>query len=550
MSRSGRSGLDWLVAVPLAAFGGFALRLAAPAPGWWPMSFLGVLFIAAALWQQRAVFGALLGLIAGAAFWMPLISWLTLYLGPIPWLALAGVMSAWFALFGLSAALATRGIARLALPAWACAAVQAIAVAGLWVSREQIQGIWPYGGFAWGRLAHGQAEGPFAALASWLGLTGLSGLVALAGIAPVAVIAAALSRDRGRRRARRAVLAGLGAGGLVALALAPLIIVPPAPLASTGTLQVAAVQGDSKSGIFDDRENGDVFEAHMRATERLLDELEHSGESVDLIVWPENSAEFDLPGQPYRVLAMSRLAKRAGAPIVAGSILHDADGYTNSSVVVDDAGMTDLRYDKRRPVPFAEYMPNRSFFHALVPDLVDLVQLDYRAGTRPSVLGIPLSPDAADPAGRSIAAGIAICFDIIFDEHAVSMADDGAEVILAQTNNADFGRTDESAQQLQIARLRAVESGRALINISTVGTSAIVLPDGSDEASLTPFTADAMVADVPLVTGQTPALRFGAVIAGAWIAFGVLGLLAGCWGFSSDRSARSVRSAPAARAEE
>jgi len=99
-------------------------------------------------------------------------------------------------------------------------------------------------------------------------------------------------------------------------------------------------------------------------------------------------------------------------------------------------------------------------------------------------------------------------------------------VILAQTNNADFGRTDESAQQLQIARLRAVETGRTVVNISTVGTSAIVAADGSDLAWLTPFTADAMIAEVELVTGETPALRYGAALAAAWMLLGILGLVA------------------------
>ena len=62
------------------------------------------------------------------------------------------------------------------------------------------------------------------------------------------------------------------------------------------------------------------------------------------------------------------------------------------------------------------------------------------------------------------------------------MIDDGAEILLAPTNNADFGHTDESAQQLAIARLRAMETSRSLVNISTVGTSAIIAPDGSTRA--------------------------------------------------------------------
>lgn len=524
--------LPGFLALLVAALGGFALDAATPALGWWPMGLLGAMLVCAALWHQRAGLGAAIGAVAGAAFWMPHISWLTLYLGPVPWLGLSGVMIAWFALFGLGAALATRGLALLwearGLPGWLLAAAQSLAVAGIWVLREQLQSTWPYGGFAWGRLVHTQSDGPLLSLVSWLGFSGLSGLLALLCAIPVAWFFGPRSAsDRSQRRLilRRA----LRPLGLVIVFLL-LMAVPPAPVQHVGTLRVAAVQGNSKSGIFDDRENGDVFRVHYDATVRLLDALEAKGERVDVIVWPENSAEFDLPNQFRRSLAVRDLSERAGAPIVVGSVLKDPDGsYTNSTLVYDAGGDTGLRYDKRRPVPFAEYMPDRPFFHALAPDLVDLVQLEYRAGSRPAVLEVP---GASGP----FAAGIAICFDIVFDDHAVAMMDPAAsgstggrpaQVIFAQTNNADFGRTDESAQQLAIARMRAVETGRALVNISTVGTSAIVLSDGRETDRLPTFTAASMVAEVPLVDGETPALRFGAWIAATWMVLGAAGLGAG-----------------------
>ena len=507
-------GLRWWLALPAAVLGGLALDAATPWLEWWPAGLVGAALVMAAVWQQRAGLGLLAGLVAGASFWLPHIGWLTLYLGPVPWLGLASVMIAWFGLFGLLAAAATRGLSDLPLPDGLRIIAQSLAAAGLWVAREQVQSTWPYGGFAWGRLAHTQAGGPLSGLVSWLGFAGLSGLLALA---CALVVAALFARRGGALRPRASALVAVA----TVAALALLSFAPPAALEQTGSVRIAAVQGDSKSGIFDDRENGDVIRDHIEATEALLDRLERDGEQVDLIVWPENSGEFQLPEQPARAFEVQRLSQRAGAPIAVGTVLQHADGsFTNSSVVFDEHGDTGLRYDKRRPVPFAEYMPSRAFFHALAPELVDLVQLDYAFGRLPAALPI-------ETGAGTVRAGIAICFDIIFDDHAVAMMDAGAQVILAQTNNADFGRTDESAQQLQIARLRAVESGRALVNISTVGTSAIVLPDGSMPARLTPFTADAMVLEVPLYEGRTPALRFGAAVAGAWIALGLAGFAAG-----------------------
>ncbi len=532
--------LRFWAAIPLAALGGWSLGLTTPQLAWWPMLFIGVPLLLASVWRQRIGVAALAGAAAGAGFWFPVLSWLTLYLGPVPWLGLGVVMAAWYLLMGIAIAAATRGLALLPVRPWLRVAVLAVAAAGLWTLREQLQGFVPYGGFPWGRIAHFVAETPLASLASWLGFSGLSALIALACAVPVAVLFERLGAKRASTEAagapeREPVNAGLVSRARVvaiptafavlgtALALALLAVVPVASVERTGSLRVVAVQGNAKAGIFDDRESGDVLRAHLNATQQVVDRLRAEGERVDVIVWPENSAEFNLPRNPLAEVQIAALAREAGAPIVLGSVLQDPDGsYTNSSLVWTGEGDAGVRYDKMHPVPFAEYMPNREFFRALAPDLVDLVQLDYRTGTRSPAIEVPVGETA-----ERIRAGIAICFDIIFDDQAERMVDDGAQVIFAQTNNADFGRTAESAQQLQIARLRAIETGRAVVNISTVGTSAIVAPDGRDLARLEPFTADAMVADVPLMRGKTPAIRFGAWICGVWIALGAAGLVAG-----------------------
>ena len=99
------------------------------------------------------------------------------------------------------------------------------------------------------------------------------------------------------------------------------------------------------------------------------------------------------------------------------------------------------------------------------------------------------------------------------------MISDKAEIILAQTNNADFGTTDESVQQLAIARLRAIEAGRTVVNISTVGSSAIITPDGETLDSLPTWEAGAMVQTVPLSNTITPAMSLGRGI--EWLVSGL-----------------------------
>lgn len=490
---------SWLAYI-FALTGGFILDVGTPGVDFWPAAWLGVALILVSAWGRRPQSGLLLGLLSGATFWLPHISWLTLYLGPIPWLALATVMILWMGVQGAAIAAVTRW-----LPGWkrfphSQPAVLALSVSGVWVTRELLQSSWPYGGFPWGRLATSQASSPFAELASYLGFAGLSGLMVFI----VALVLALLRDIRVRQQSREAwrMVAGFVAATLAATTA--LTLVPAATLPQTGTSRLGAVQGNSDAGIFAQRAPGDILIDHLSASQQLV------GEKLDFFVWPENAADID----PTRSAAAARdldfITTEVGAPLVTGVITRRDDEYFNSSIVwMPKRGVVD-QYDKRRPVPFAEYMPNRSFFRALVPDLVDLVQLDYTAGDASNVVSV---------AGTT--AGVAICFDIIFDDLAVDMIDQGAELILAQSNNADFGTTDESLQQLAIARMRAIETGRTIVVISTVGTSAVISPTGTDLNRLTSFTADTMIVNAPLFSGVTPALTYGWLIALVCVIIGV-----------------------------
>jgi apolipoprotein N-acyltransferase len=192
------------------------------------------------------------------------------------------------------------------------------------------------------------------------------------------------------------------------------------------------------------------------------------------------------------------VSRDANAPFIFGTIPSDGD-ETFNSVLQWEAGKGVVdQYDKVHPVPFAEYLPERDFFYPLAPSLFDMVPHDNSKGTRDPVFTV----------GDAVA-GIAICFDIVNDGLFRSILAHDANVIFAPTNNSDLGETDESIQQLGIARMRAVETGRAVVNISTVGVSAIIAPDGSDIRRLTPFEPGVMIADVPLSTVTTPASVIG-----------------------------------------
>src|SRR5690606_19636953 len=111
------------------------------------------------------------------------------------------------------------------------------------------------------------------------------------------------------------------------------------------------------------------------------------------------------------------------------------------------------------------YVPNREFWSLFAPELIGLIQRDYTPGTRDAVFDV-----------GEATVSVNICFDIVDDRLIRGSVHDGAQAIFAQTNNADFGRSDETVQQLAIARIRAIETGRTVVNISTVGVSAVILP--------------------------------------------------------------------------
>ena len=126
--------------------------------------------------------------------------------------------------------------------------------------------------------------------------------------------------------------------------------------------------------------------------------------------------------------------------------------------------------------------------------------------------------------------GLAICFDVIYDDVIWDGARDGAQIYMFQTNNADFRGTDENLQQLAFARMRAIETGASVVNLSTVGTSQVITSDGTTIDGLPADVAGHMLTDVPLRTGLTPAVVAGEGIKivigwGSLIAVVALGLI-------------------------
>jgi apolipoprotein N-acyltransferase len=407
----------------------------------------------------------------------------------VPLLALS-ILEAFF--FGLGMALVAKVWNWLAeRPRRSLLNVQiALSIATIWTAREWVSTNLPYGGFPWSRLAMSQSESP---LATWVFFGGQPLLTfVIVVISSLALFIAIEIRSLGWRN-RSIYLAG---GVMVALVAVPALTLVPSG-AENGSIVVAAVQGNANAGLFANTTRGSILRNHIEASKLI--EAKAIGQKVDLVVWPENASDINPLADAAAGATISRLVdEEFGVPLIFGTITERGGDLFNSSLIWrPGVGVTDW-YDKKRPVPFAEYVPDRDFWYSLAPDLIGMISRGYTFGTRDGIFELDENK-----------LGVLICFEIAIDDISRELVGSGAQLILSQTNNADFGRSDETFQQVAIAKLRAIETGRAVVNDSTVGVSAIFAPDGRVLDQLPTFEPGVMVSRVPLRSSITPAMAIG-----------------------------------------
>ena len=485
----------WLVLL-LAAASGLLTETAFPDRGWWGAAFVGMALLFLALRRDSARWNALVGLVWGLAFFAPHLTWANYVVGRVPWVALSVFEALYIALFGVLWTWARRGTA-----IWRSPGLQVTAFVVIWVAVEELRSVAPFGGFPWGRLAFSQADSPLARLA-WLGG---APLVSAAVVAVGALLAVGLLAAR-----RLAIVRTGAAVGLALLLVFVGLLVPLDTQAQEGQLRVGAVQGNVPTpGADAFSQAREVLHLHALGTRALLDQVA-PGE-LDVVLWPENGTDVDPQVDEAAAAEIDAAARAVDAPMLVGTVEYPpAGGRYNTAVLwVPGEGIV-ATYVKQHPAPFAEYIPLREWVRPF-SSAVDLVVNDMIAGTKVGV--VPL--DSAR-LGRTVPLGDVICFEVAYDPLVRDAVRAGAEVLVVQTNNASFGFTDESTQQLAMSRLRAIEHGRATVQISTVGVSAVIAPNGVVSQQTDLFTPAQLVATLPLRTSLTPATRIG-----DWLAWGI-----------------------------
>jgi apolipoprotein N-acyltransferase len=294
---------------------------------------------------------------------------------------------------------------------------------------------------------------------------------------------------------------------VVALPVAGLILraALPAPDAGDRTITVAAVQGSvPRLGLDFNAQRRAVLDNHVRETRVLADAVAAGrAPQPDVVIWPENSSDIDPLRNADAYAEITAVSEQIHAPILVGAVLvNDNDTTTNSVIVWNGADGPGERHDKKIIQPFGEYLPYRNFFR-------HFSKYADRAG-----YFVPGHGDGvvhAQPlrGGAPVAIGVATCYEVAFDRAFEDSMHAGAQLLTVPTNNATFGNSEMTYQQLAMSRVRAVEHGRALVVAATTGVSAIITADGVVRQETAKFVPAWLEAALPLRHTTTPATELG-----------------------------------------
>jgi len=449
-----------------ALVAGLSTCFAMPPWGWWPLAFVGVALWALLLmdrsWKQRFWVGILVGL----GWYLPSTLWMVKF-SPVGWPVGVAI---WFPLvFAVLSACCPPRHATLALP-------------GALVLGEWFRWHAPFGGVPLSMLAYTQARGPLLPVARVAGTLGVTAAVAVLGCA----LAALASHPR-PGALRNAILA---AAAVIVVALASMVAPDGTRLR---TITAATVQG---GGPQQTRSEGtdysQVLDRHLTAGLGVTT-------PVDLVVLPENIVNIsgDYIGS-YEEQRITSLATTLKATVVAGIVEDrgDREHFWNFAVAISPEGRLEGRFDKVRRVPYGEYVPMRNLLDPIAGDI--LPPRDDREGTGPAVLDTSLGK-----------LGVVISWETFFPRRVADALNNDAQIVLNPTNGSSYWLTQVQTQQIASSTLRAVESGRWVLQSAPTGFSAIIAPSGEVQQRSRLAEARVLEQQVDLRTGNTLAMTWG-----------------------------------------
>ena len=347
----------------------------------------------------------------------------------------------------------------------------------------------PFGGVPLATLAISQAASPIAPIVRVGGPLLLTYVVLQIGF-----LLANLRETAASKRAAHAVLL------TVVVAVLPIAgSIAPHGRNIGRTLNIAAVQGGGPQGTLAINTNSrDVVIRHLDATKTIAGGTTSTDDQLDLVIWPENVIDVSSFSSSVERTEVAAEAARLNAPFLVG-ITEDLDNkfFTNAQVVVNTDGSLGGRYDKVRRVPFGEFVPMRGLLEA-VGAPVDRIPRDAMAGNDTAILRT---------ADTTIA--VVISWEVFFAGRANEGVERGATLLVNPTNGSSYTGTILQTQQIASSRLRALETGRWLVQVSPTGFSAFVSPSGQVFDRTGVSEQHVITREVQLRSGRTIYSRLG-----------------------------------------
>jgi len=380
-------------------------------------------------------------------FNLVLLHWTSIYVGSVPWIILATGLSIFY--------LPLVAVKRLGISFFPL----------IFIVLEEIRNRFPFQGFGWARIAYSQADAPYAKIAAHGGAVALSAITAL-----IALFLFALTQKQLR----------------ILILLPLLLILQPMHVNTNQSINALLIQGNvPELGLDFNSRATEVFYNHVKETKKALQD----NDKVDFILWPENSVDVD----PFRNPEVFDTLNSYTQPLIVGAIVGKGEEVLNTSILWTKD--TQNVYVKQHLTPFGEYIPLRSLAGKISP-LVNDVR-DFSPGNESVVFKV----------GAARIAPV-ICYELL-DDQILQQAAKSSNLLTVQTNSATFGDSAESAQQLQITRIRAIEHSRNVLSVSTTGYSAIIDYNGKVLQKSNMGTAQHLYATVGLITSTSPRDRYG-----------------------------------------
>ena len=344
----------------------------------------------------------------------------------------------------------------------------------IWVLMEWVRG-WLLTGFPWLAMGYSQIDSPLGGYAPLVGVYGVS----LAALFSAAMLAR-LSLPGRRQR-----IAALGS--ILVIWLAGWALWQPQWTEAVGEpLGVSLIQGNIDQKSKWKREQ-------LQPTVDLYVEQTRANWQSDLIIWPETA----LPMFRHRIeesllKPLATEARENSSQLLIGIPIWDDPNrrYYNAMVVL---GAEEGVYYKRHLVPFGEFMPFRELLAPLLKELLQIPMANFAHGES----GRPL----LEVAGH--AAGISICYEDAFGEEMIEALPE-ARFLINASNDAWFGDSVAPPQHLQMARMRALETGRYMLRSTNTGVSALINNRGEVINRSPAFQLHVLSGEIQPHAGMTP----------------------------------------------